>query len=119
MESVIFTVLITIWIVVMTVLRRMSRGSNASDKNRSSSGKSWHTEHIPGTSFGKRAPRSTDGHILGKGQDITCRQFGHNHPESEEPSARYIVHDDPEEGYIILNGVKMLRTEADAYENRI
>ena len=32
---------------------------------------------------------------------------------------RFIPHEDPEEGYIILNGVKMKLTEADKYEDRI
>ena len=76
-------------------------------------------EQIPGTKPGKRAPRSTDGHTLHGIRDITCRQFGHNHPEWEEPTTRYIVHDDIEDGFIILNGKKMLRTEADQYENTI
>jgi hypothetical protein len=30
-----------------------------------------------------------------------------------------MVHDDPEDGYIILNGKKMRITEADQYENSI
>ena len=42
---------------------------------------------------------------------------GHNHPEFDMP--RFIPHEDPEEGYLILNGVKMKLTEADKYEDRI
>ena len=61
--------------------------------------------------------RSTDGHMLRGKQDITCRQFGHVHPEDTAP--RFIVHDDPEDGYILLNGIKMRISEADDYENKI
>lgn len=67
----------------------------------------------------KRPARSSDGHWLREEQDITCRQYGHNHPRSVEPQSRYIVHEEPTEGYIVLNGKKMLRTEADKYENSI
>ncbi len=60
-----------------------------------------------------------DGHVLRRENDITCEtQYGHNHPRIEEfnpdgtssslsgPTPRYIVHDDPEEGYVVLNGIK-------------
>jgi len=120
MASALLAVMIWVWIIVMILLSRMSKKNNAADRNRaSSSGSRWHTEQIPGTKPGKRAPRSTDGHTLHGIRDITCRQFGHNHPEWEEPTTRYIVHDDIEDGFIILNGKKMLRTEADQYENTI
>lgn len=120
MGSVILTIMIIVWVVVTMQLKRMSKGNNAARRNSpsGSSGK-WHTEIIPGLDFGKRAPRSTDGHTLKGEQDITCRQFGHHHPQWEEPTIRYIVHDDIEDGFIILNGKKMHRTEADAYENTI
>ena len=37
-------------------------------------------------------------------QDITCEtQYEHDHKDQGE---RYIVHDEPEQGYVILNGVK-------------
>lgn len=66
----------------------------------------------------RRTPaRASDGHILRGKNDITCRQFGHHHEEDSAP--RYIVHDDPEDGFIILNGVKMRISEADQYENNI
>ena len=62
-----------------------------------------------------------DGHIIRSEDDITCEtKYGHHHPKQEEffpedetasavssePTPRYIVHDDPEEGYVVLNGVK-------------
>ena len=99
---------------------RKSFGSakSVSDKNKSFTSK-WHSETIPGTGLFKRPARTSDGHMLSEEQDITCRQYGHNHPSWEEPAIRYIVHDDPEEGFIILNGKKMRITEADKYENTI
>ncbi len=63
----------------------------------------------------KKRRRSTiahDGHVIPPDQDITCEgRDGHQHPQ---PSAqdikdygrRYIVHNDPETGYVILNGIK-------------
>ena len=64
-----------------------------------------------------RGPMAADGHRVPKDQDISCERFGHKHQEFDTP--RYIPHQDPEEGYIILNGVRMKLTEADSYENRI
>lgn len=122
MASAIFVLMIMIWVMITIMLRRLSRGKdNAVKRNRPSetaAGK-WLIENIEGKNGRKRPLRSTDGHLIRKEQDITCRQFGHHHPESEESSTRYIVHDDLEDGYIILNGKKMLRTEADQYENTI
>lgn len=123
MASVIMTLMILIWVFVIFVLRLAEKNGRAANKNAgrglSKENRSWHTEKIPGTANVKKAPRSTDGHILTGIQDITCRQFGHNHPEWEEPTTRYIVHDDIEDGFIILNGKKMHRTEADKYEDTI
>ena len=100
------------------VRKSFGSGKTASDKNRSFTDK-WHSERIPGSGPFSRTVRTSDGHRLSDEQDITCRQFGHNHPEREEHGVRYIVHDDPEEGFIILNGKKMRITEADKYENTI
>lgn len=51
---------------------------------------------------------SSDGHVVQANQDLTCETTqGHNHPRMEEEfGRRYIVHEDPEEGYVILNGIK-------------
>ncbi|MDO5134050.1 MAG: hypothetical protein Q4D81_13885 [Eubacteriales bacterium] len=64
-----------------------------------------------------RGPLASDGHRIPKDQDISCRRFGHRHEEFDTP--RYIPHTDLEEGYIVLNGVKMKRGEADRYEDSI
>ena len=103
---------------VANVRKSFGSARNAAFKNKSFTDK-WHTERIPGTGLFGRSVRTSDGHSLSDEQDITCRQFGHNHPAWEEPGMRYIVHDDPEEGFIILNGKKMRVTEADKYENSI
>ena len=69
---------------------RKSFGSakSVSDKNKSFTSK-WHSETIPGTGLFKRPARTSDGHMLSEEQDITCRQYGHNHPSWEEPAVRY------------------------------
>ncbi len=51
--------------------------------------------------------------------DISCRQYGHDHKGVDDTLGRFIVHDEPEDGYILLNGVKLRISEADDYENRI
>lgn len=48
--------------------------------------------------------QTSDGHTLPKSKDVTCEtEYGHDHGPQ---AARYIVHDDPEKGYVVLNGVK-------------
>ena len=55
---------------------------------------------------------AADGHVIPPEKDITCEgRDGHRHPQptarqKEDYGPRYIVHDDPEIGYVILNGVK-------------
>ena len=62
-------------------------------------------------------PMASDGHRVPKDQDISCQRYGHRHEEFDTP--RFIPHEDPEDGYIVLNGVKMKLSEADRYEDRI
>ena len=124
MASTVLSVMVVIWITVMVLLKQAAgknRSSRSAAKKNSfgSGSRKWYTEKAPGATASKRAARSSDGHWLRGEQDITCRQFGHNHPRSVEPQSRYIVHEEPTEGYIVLNGKKMLRTEADKYENSI
>lgn len=58
---------------------------------------------------------SSDGHRVSAGEDLTCdTQHGHSHAgtgDSSEFGPRYIVHNDPEEGYVILNGVMRKLTD--------
>ena len=113
--------MIMIWFIVIFSLRRISgKGKDGNPRRPSQTDAAKRLESmIRDAGKGYRPPRSTDGHALRKDQDITCRQFGHRHSELEEPATRFIVHDDIEDGFIILNGKKMHRTEADAYENTI
>ena len=55
---------------------------------------------------GSHTAVSDDGHVVPRSQDLTCEtKYGHDHSSTQTP-ARYIVHEDPEQGYVILNGVK-------------
>ena len=55
----------------------------------------------------QRITRSSDGHIVPKVEDLTCEtKYGHNHGTDPERQPRYIVHEEPQQGYVILNGVK-------------
>ena len=101
MASTVLSVMIVIWVTVMVLLRQVAAknrsSSNAARRNSPGSGsRKWYTEKAPGATASKRRVRS-----------------------SVEPQSRYIVHEEPTEGYIVLNGKKMLRTEADKYENSI
>lgn len=50
---------------------------------------------------------SSDGHKVPLNEDLTCTvKDGHHHEESNEFGSRYIVHNEPEQGYVVLNGVK-------------
>ena len=68
-------------------------------------------------SFRADGPMASDGHRIHEDQDISCRRYGHWHEEFDTP--RFIPHEDPEEGYIVINGVNMKRDESDKYQNRI
>ena len=107
--------MIMIWFIVIFSLRRISgKGKDGKPQRPSRTDAAKRLESmIRDAGKGYRPPRSTDGHTLRKDQDITCRQFGHRHSELEEPAVRFIVHDDIEDGFIILNGKKMHRTEAE------
>ncbi len=51
-------------------------------------------------------PKSDDGHSVPPSQDLTCEtQYGHDHSGPKQ-TKRYIVHEDPPQGYVILNGIK-------------
>ncbi len=54
----------------------------------------------------KRRTIAHDGHVIPRKNDITCETaYGHNHGTTQE-DRRFIVHEDPPEGYVVLNGVK-------------
>ena len=60
----------------------------------------------------RRKTIAQDGHVIPPEKDITCEgRDGHHHPklsasEQKDYGPRYIVHDDPEIGYVVLNGIK-------------
>ena len=55
---------------------------------------------------------SSDGHVIDPKNDPTCAKYGHVH---EETKHRYIVHDEPVEGYVNLNGKLITLQEAAKY----
>ena len=106
--------------IVAVVLNGAKRGKK-SGQSSASVPKAGSAASVFARSAGKTGPKTRpladDGHYIKAEDDISCRRFGHQHAEDAVP--RFIPHNDPEEGYIILNGKKMLRTEADRYENTI
>ena len=54
----------------------------------------------------KKRNVSSDGHIVPENEDLTCENLeGHHHESNNEYGSRYIVHNEPEDGYVVLNGV--------------
>lgn len=120
MELLIYFVFLGIVAAVLNGAKRGKRSgkSSASVPNRPKAGTAASTiARSTGKTGPLTRPLADDGHYIKAEDDISCRRFGHRHAEDSAP--RFIPHNDPEEGYIILNGKKMLRTEADRYENTI
>ena len=116
--SGILVYLVLIIIAVLRFANQSKKNPKSGSRNTSSSaGASRTTAGRTARRPSGNSPMASDGHRVSKDQDISCRRYGHNHPEFDIP--RFIPHEDPEEGYIILNGVKMKLTEADKYEDRI
>lgn len=101
------------WIYLIIILFGIARMANSKNRKTSEKGSARTAARRPSG----KTPLASDGHRVPKDQDISCRRYGHKHEEFDRP--RFIPHEDPEEGYIILNGVKMKITEADRYEERI
>ena len=121
MEVIILVLFYGFIICMIPVIRNMkkSQDKGSSTPNRQDPRKIAETIARSTGKTGKFFSRALadDGHYIEGKDDISCRQYGHNQPDADVP--RFIPHDDPEDGYIILNGKKMLRTEADRYENSI
>ncbi len=82
--------LIAVWVFIGFSLRR-SRMHSKDNRNNS---------------------RSSDGHIVPRNDDMTCEtKYGHHHATIDGEHPRYIVHEEPNEGYVILNGVKRKITD--------
>ena len=62
---------------------------------------------------------ASDGHKISAEDDISCARFGHDHSHDEKqaifPDKQFIVHNEPQQGYINLNGKILKRSEADEY----
>ena len=66
---------------------------------------------------------ASDGHKISAEDDISCAWFGHDHSKDEKqdnifPDKQFIVHNEPQQGYINLNGKILKRSEADEYMRR-
>lgn len=98
-----FTVIVIIWILIAIASAVNAAKNSGARKNRSA-----------------RRMVSDDGHAVPRQEDLTCdANDGHHHPEesamAKEFGPRYIVHDEPEEGYVILNGVKRKLTDCSKF----
>ena len=65
-----------------------------------------------------KARVASDGHTIPAKDDLSCARFGHQHKTTRDPmfpEAQFIVHNEPAEGYINLNGKILKRSEADEY----
>ncbi len=58
----------------------------------------------------KKTTLSSDGHKVPKAEDPTCAKYGHDHGDLGQ---RYIVHQEVDEGYMRLNGVRVKIKDAD------
>lgn len=113
MASTVFLLMVMVWLVAMSVLRRFSGGNKTAARNQKSAAKERRRRE---RAFGSAGSRSI---FSRKNSDVSCSRFDHVHSDWDNSSTIYISPGEPEEGYIILNGKKMRRTEADAYENTI
>ena len=114
MASTVFLLMVMIWVIVITMLRRFSRGAKGSGKAGTSAAVNRQARRKASGLNGAKAPL-----FRNKNKDISCARFDHVHSELDNSSTIYVSPGEPEEGYIVLNGKKMRRTEADAYENSI
>ncbi|MCI2050120.1 MAG: hypothetical protein LKJ76_10475 [Lachnospiraceae bacterium] len=94
-----FILLIIILSFTMLAVRQRNGGAQSRDRNAPAYG-NGSTEPVMGS-----GNIASDGHRMRASQDITCARYGHSHPDEDQP--RYIVHDDPEIGFVILNGKKV------------
>lgn len=65
---------------------------------------------------------ASDGHRIDAKDDISCARYGHDHSREARQNGfsdrPFIVHNEPAEGYINLNGKILKRSEADEYMRR-
>ena len=113
MASTVLFLMFMIWVVIMSVLKRSAGGKNAAGRDQRASAKERRRRE---RAFGSAGSKSI---LFRRKNDISCSRFDHVHSDWDNSSTIYVSPGEPEEGYIVLNGKKMRRTEADAYENTI
>ena len=104
MES--FMSLLIVAIIFLFVIRNKKKGKSG-----------WKELFEPSKRGVERV--ASDGHKISAEDDISCAKYGHDHSHDAKlegfPDAQFIVHDEPQEGYINLNGKILKRSEADEY----
>ena len=89
MASMFFFVWIIIVLTFFAIVLGSTKAAKSSDRKRRAN---------------VRRTISSDGHAVSRKNDLTCEtKYGHDHGDAQP---RYIVHEDPDEGYVILNGIK-------------
>ena len=109
--------LILILGAVITILKRQNNRSSGAkersvksrERRQAEANRDMADTGLPGELLTSRADRM---------QDVTCEtQYGHHHEKSKTEALdardRYTGHEEPTEGYIILNGKKMRLKDAD------
>ncbi len=98
-------IFLSIWVLFTVVV---SIATSVSSKKNTRNVRSVSPSRNQKVRKGKHVTISSDGHVVPRNQDLTCENLeGHDHrPLGYDQLPRYIVHEDPEQGYIILNGVK-------------
>lgn len=103
--------------LIIYIIRKVLQASKVKNQRNRSAGKSHTTpgnissETVVSDTLKKFFEKtvSDDGHPVPKSQDLTCEtKHGHRHAPT---GPRYIVHEEPELGYVVLNGVKRRLTD--------
>ena len=120
------TIILLIWVIFLVIF---SISMNSAKKKKMHNKKLTSFENVSGTFNGNymkagksstgfkqnsknRKVMSSDGHKVSNEFDRTCEtQFGHNHRTEYSMDSRYVVHEEPTQGYIVLNGKKYSKNE--------
>ena len=97
----IFPVLFVVFLIVFSVKKSLPKRENSQRSGR-----------VKPRPVKPSKTVSSDGHVIDPENDPTCAKYGHVH---EEVKHRYIVHDEPVEGYVNLNGKLISLKEAAKY----
>ena len=102
LEELFFSIFPFVFVFIIIMIALKSKRTNA-DRSRQSR---------PKMPIKPAKTVSSDGHMIEPENDPTCAKYGHMH---EEVKHRYVVHDEPVEGYVNLNGKLMTLKEAAKY----